>query len=141
MSAAATMMSAAAPARSHAPLIDIANLRVEFGPPAHPIIAVEGVDLTIEPGEIVGLVGESGSGKSVTALALMNLIDDPGRIRADRMTFAGEPTARLDGGMVPCTSELAPITLPSPIVVPGMMKTRQGSHTLLPSVTGSYVTG
>jgi dipeptide transport system ATP-binding protein len=89
MSAAATMMSAAAPARSHAPLIDIANLRVEFGPPAHPIIAVEGVDLTIEPGEIVGLVGESGSGKSVTALALMNLIDDPGRVRADRMTFAG----------------------------------------------------
>ena len=97
MSAAATMLSAAAPARSHAPLIDIANLRVEFGPPAHPIIAVEGVDLTIEPGEIVGLVGESGSGKSVTALALMNLIDDPGRVRADRMAFAGRDLLAASG--------------------------------------------
>jgi dipeptide transport system ATP-binding protein len=74
---------------SRAPLVAIANLRVDFGPPARPIVAVEGVDLTIDPGEIVGLVGESGSGKSVTALALMNLIDDPGRVRADRMAFAG----------------------------------------------------
>jgi len=53
------------------------------------------------------------------------------------MTLAGEPTARLDGGMLPETSELAPITVPSPIVVPGMTKTRHGSHTLLPSVTAS----
>ena len=70
-------------------LVEIENLRVEFGALAHPIVAVDGVDFTIEPGEVVGLVGESGSGKSVTALALMNLVDHPGRVRAHRMTFDG----------------------------------------------------
>ena len=84
-----SMMTEVRATQAHAPLVDIANLRIEFGPLARPIIAVDGVDLTIEAGEIVGLVGESGSGKSVTALALMNLIDDPGRVRADRMAFAG----------------------------------------------------
>ena len=64
-----------------------------------------------------------------------------GKSGADRITLAGDPTARLLGGMVPDTSELAPMTVPSPIVVPGITNTRHGSHTLLPSVTGSYVTG
>ena len=71
------------------PLVEIADLRVEFGSLRNPIIAVEDVDLTIAKGEIVGLVGESGSGKSVTALALMNLVDFPGRVTAKRMTFEG----------------------------------------------------
>jgi dipeptide transport system ATP-binding protein len=70
-------------------LVNVDNLHVEFGALAHPVVAVQGVDFSIEPGEIVGLVGESGSGKSVTALALMNLVDYPGRVRADRMTFDG----------------------------------------------------
>ena len=71
------------------PLLDIEDLHVDFGPAVRPIRAVEGVDLALAAGEIVGLVGESGSGKSVTALALMNLVDFPGRIRAKRMAFAG----------------------------------------------------
>ena len=89
MSATHSLASEIGHAQAYAPLVDIVNLRVEFGPLARPIVAVGGVDLTIQSGEIVGLVGESGSGKSVTALALMNLIDEPGRVRADRMTFAG----------------------------------------------------
>src|SRR5438128_8624199 len=60
---------------------------------------------------------------------------------ADRITRAGNPTARQFGGMVPDTTEFAPMTVPSPIVVPGITDTRHGSHTLLPSVTGSYDTG
>src|SRR5260221_9750203 len=64
-----------------------------------------------------------------------------GKSGADRTTLAGEPTARLRGGIFPATSELAPITVPSPIVLPGITNTRQGSQTLAPSVTGSYVTG
>ena len=59
-----------------------------------------------------------------------------GNSGAERITFAGDPTAKLFGGMDPDTSEFAPITVPSPIVLPGITNTRQGSHTLLPSVTG-----
>jgi dipeptide transport system ATP-binding protein len=70
-------------------LLDIANLRVEFGTPAAPVVAVDAVDLTIDQGEVVGIVGESGSGKSVTSLALMGLVDYPGRVTAQRMAFAG----------------------------------------------------
>src|SRR6476661_5670545 len=71
------------------PLLHIKNLRVEFGAIAAPFTAVDRLDLSIEPGEVVGIVGESGSGKSVTSLALMGLIDYPGRVKADRMAFDG----------------------------------------------------
>src|SRR6266576_705492 len=70
-------------------LLEIEGLTVEFGSVAAPLIAVDNVDLTMEAGEIVGCVGESGSGKSVTALALMGLVDFPGRVRAKRMSFDG----------------------------------------------------
>jgi len=70
-------------------LLDVRNLTVEFGTEAAPFRAVDGVDLQVDAGEIVGIVGESGSGKSVTALALMGLIDFPGRVRADALTFLG----------------------------------------------------
>ena len=70
-------------------LLDIRNLNVEFGSEAAPFMAVEGVDFAIDAGEIVGVVGESGSGKTVTALALMGLIEFPGRVRAATMTFDG----------------------------------------------------
>ena len=70
-------------------LLDIQDLRVEFGAEAAPFIAVDGLDLAIDAGDVVGIVGESGSGKSVTSLALMGLIDYPGRVRARRMAFDG----------------------------------------------------
>ena len=70
-------------------LLDIKNLRVEFGTEKSPFTAVDGLDLMIDQGEVVGIVGESGSGKSVTSLALMGLIDYPGRVKAERMAFDG----------------------------------------------------
>ena len=76
-------------------LVVIEDLHVDFGTPALPLPAVEGLDLSIDEGEIVGLVGESGSGKSVTALALMNLVDFPGRVRVRRMSFAGRDLGRI----------------------------------------------
>ena len=51
-------------------LLEVDNLRVSFGA----FKAVDGVSLTLDAGEVVGIVGESGSGKSVTALALMGQI-------------------------------------------------------------------
>ena len=70
-------------------LVEIRDLHVDFGTPARPLPAVDGIDLSIGAGEIVALVGESGSGKSVTALALMGLVDAPARVTARRIAFAG----------------------------------------------------
>src|SRR5438876_7661975 len=70
-------------------LLQVEGLHVEFGSEADPLIAGDRVDLSLDTGEIVGCVGESGSGKSVTALALMGLVDFPGRVAATRMRFAG----------------------------------------------------
>jgi dipeptide transport system ATP-binding protein len=70
-------------------LLEIQDLHVEFGSEKAPVKAVDGIDLSIDKGEIVGIVGESGSGKSVTALALMGLVDYPGRVQASRLEFAG----------------------------------------------------
>ena len=70
-------------------LLEVENLRVEFGSEATPFKAVDGMSFTLDAGEVVGVVGESGSGKSVTALALMGLIDEPGRVRAQRLMFDG----------------------------------------------------
>src|ERR1700688_4580308 len=71
------------------PLLEVEDLHVTFGSDADPLVAVEGIDLALEAGEVVGCVGESGAGKSVTALAVMGLVDFPGRIRARRLAFAG----------------------------------------------------
>jgi dipeptide transport system ATP-binding protein len=70
-------------------LLEIKDLRVEFGTEQMPFTAVDGLDLAVAQGEVVGIVGESGSGKSVTSLAVMGLIDYPGRVNAERMTFDG----------------------------------------------------
>ena len=51
--------------------------------------AIDSLDLTLAPGEIVGLVGESGSGKTVTALSIMGLIQSPGEVEAGEITFDG----------------------------------------------------
>jgi dipeptide transport system ATP-binding protein len=52
--------------------------------------AVDGVSLTLEKGEVLGVVGESGSGKSVTMLALMGLVPFPGKVTADKLSFNGQ---------------------------------------------------
>jgi dipeptide transport system ATP-binding protein len=72
-----------------APLLEIRNLVVEFATARGVFRAVDGFDLTLDSGSMVGIVGESGSGKSVAMLAVMGLISWPGRIRADQLRFAG----------------------------------------------------
>ncbi len=69
------------------PLLDIEGLTVTFGTTARPFVAVDDVEFAIDAGEVVGIVGESGSGKSVSALALMGLVDFPGQVRARKMQF------------------------------------------------------
>jgi oligopeptide/dipeptide ABC transporter ATP-binding protein len=74
---------------SNRPLLEIRGLRTQFASGRNTVHAVQGVDLKIEPGEIVGLVGESGSGKSVLALSILRLIQSPGRIADGEILFDG----------------------------------------------------
>jgi peptide/nickel transport system ATP-binding protein len=71
------------------PLLAVHDLRTVFHTPAGVTRAVDSLDLTLYPGEIVGLVGESGSGKTVTALSLLGLIQPPGEIDRGEITFDG----------------------------------------------------
>ena len=66
-------MSAEAAISAGAPLLAVENLSVRFKLPQGWVTAVDGVDFTIRPGEVVGIVGESGSGKTISALALLPL--------------------------------------------------------------------
>jgi peptide/nickel transport system ATP-binding protein len=59
------------------PLVEVKNLKLEFGPPDKPLRAIDDVSFAIEKGETVCLVGESGCGKSVSALSLARLVPTP----------------------------------------------------------------
>ena len=64
------------------PLLDVKNLRVTFRQKNRLIKAVDGLNLSIDKGEIFGLIGESGSGKSVTSLSIMGLLDANAKVEA-----------------------------------------------------------
>ena len=72
------------------PLLEVGGLRTWFFTADGVVKAVDGVDLTVQKGEVLGLVGESGSGKSVTFLSVMGLVDQPGRVVDGRITFDGQ---------------------------------------------------
>ncbi|WP_226781139.1 ABC transporter ATP-binding protein [Oceaniglobus trochenteri] len=76
-------------------LLHIDNLHTVFDTAAGTIRAVDGVSLTLEPGQIVGLVGESGSGKSITGFSVLGLLDPPGRVAEGRILFKGRDLASL----------------------------------------------
>jgi peptide/nickel transport system ATP-binding protein len=71
------------------PLLRVRDLAVEFGTPGSPLRVVEGVGFDLGAGECIGIVGESGSGKSMTSLAMLRLVPEPGRIAAGRIELDG----------------------------------------------------
>jgi peptide/nickel transport system ATP-binding protein len=73
-------------------LIDVRGLAVEYGT----VRAVDGIDLSIAAGEILGLAGESGCGKSTVANALMQILRPPARIAAGSISFRGEDLTKLN---------------------------------------------
>ena len=83
-------MTADEPTETQTPILEVRGLRTWFFTSAGTVKAVDGVDLTVRRGEIVGLVGESGSGKSVTSLSVMRLVDEPGRIVEGSIRFDGQ---------------------------------------------------
>jgi peptide/nickel transport system ATP-binding protein len=78
-----------------APLLQIEGLTTHFFSEEGEVHAVDLVDLTIHRGETLGIVGESGCGKSVTALSVMRLIADPGKIIGGSIRFDGNDLLQL----------------------------------------------
>ncbi|MDQ1183376.1 MULTISPECIES: ABC transporter ATP-binding protein [Agrobacterium] len=76
-------------------LLQIDNLTVEFETANGWFRAVDGVSISVDPGEVLAIVGESGSGKSVSMLAVMGLLPWTARITADRMLFQGKDIQKL----------------------------------------------
>ena len=84
------------PAGAAAPALAIEDLRVSFDTAQGELRAVDGVSLSLAPGETLGLVGESGCGKSVTAMSVLRLVPSPpGRLVSGRILFDGRDLATL----------------------------------------------
>lgn len=81
-------------------VLRIEDLRVHYQTSRGPVKAVDGVSFTLRQGERFGLAGESGSGKSTTALAIMRLIQPPGRIVGGAIYLGERDLARLSDEQV-----------------------------------------
>lgn len=71
-------------------LLEVRNLKTYFFTEEGVVRAVDGVSFSLERGKVLGIVGESGSGKSVTALSIMRLVSEPGRIIEGEVIFNGK---------------------------------------------------
>jgi peptide/nickel transport system ATP-binding protein len=78
-----------------APLLEVKDLRIEFPTRRGTLVAVDGVSFTLAPGEVLGVVGESGAGKSLTGMAVIGLLEPPGRIAAGEVLLEGRRIDRL----------------------------------------------
>jgi oligopeptide/dipeptide ABC transporter ATP-binding protein len=70
-------------------LLEVNILKTYFFTEDGVVKAVDGVDFSVKPGEVLGLVGESGCGKSVTSLSIMRLISPPGKVVDGKIMFEG----------------------------------------------------
>jgi peptide/nickel transport system ATP-binding protein len=81
------------------PLLEVDDLAVSFDIRGGRLVAVDGVSLSIRPGETLGIVGESGSGKSVMAYSLVGLLAGNGRIDRGQIRFDGRDLRKGPGEM------------------------------------------
>ena len=79
-----------------APLLQIQDLRTQFFTSRGVVQAVNGVTLHIDAGETLGIVGESGCGKTITALSVLRLVPEPGRITGGQILFRGQDVTKMD---------------------------------------------
>jgi peptide/nickel transport system ATP-binding protein len=77
------------------PLLEITDLRTEIRLRKSTVHAVDGVSLSVDPGECLGIVGESGSGKSITSLSIMRLLPQGGHITGGTIMLDGTDIAAL----------------------------------------------
>ena len=77
-------------------LLEIRGLRTYYFTRRGIVKAVDGVDLTVERGDVLGLVGESGCGKTTLGLSIMRLVPPPGRVVGGEIVFDGVKLLGLD---------------------------------------------
>ncbi len=77
------------------PLLAISDLSVTFATDRGHVQALDGVSLSLNAGETLAVVGESGSGKSVTALSILGLLGDSGRVSDGSIEFGGEDLTKV----------------------------------------------
>lgn len=82
-------------------LLEIKELHVQFSTPEGIVRAVDGATFAIPRGKTICVVGESGCGKSVTARAILQVVDPPGRLVSGQMIFRPDPTTTLDLATLP----------------------------------------
>jgi peptide/nickel transport system ATP-binding protein len=71
-------------------ILEVRDLTVQFPTRRGTLTAVDSVSFSIAPGEVLGVVGESGAGKSMTGLAVIGLLEPPGRIAAGEVRLEGQ---------------------------------------------------
>jgi len=76
-------------------LLEVKNLQTQFPTRAGVVKAVDGVSFYLDRGELLGLVGESGCGKSMTALSIMRLVAEPGKIVGGEILFDDKDLLKL----------------------------------------------
>jgi peptide/nickel transport system ATP-binding protein len=77
-------------------LLDIRGLCVDYVTDEGPVRAIDRLDLTVEPGEVLGVAGESGSGKTTLAMALMRILPPPAVITGGEILFKGRDILAMD---------------------------------------------
>jgi peptide/nickel transport system ATP-binding protein len=79
-------------------ILEVEHLRVEFPTRRGTLTALDDVSFGIAPGEVLGVVGESGAGKSITGLAVIGLLEPPGRIAGGEVRLEGRRIDNLPHG-------------------------------------------
>ena len=79
----------------YSPLLDIQDLHTDIEIRSGVVHALSGVDLYVNPGETLGIVGESGSGKTMTALSLMGLLPQGGRVSSGSIFLDGQDLTKM----------------------------------------------
>ncbi len=89
-------MSVPAPPVPAPPVLEMRGVRLAFQGEERRTVALDGLDLTIDPAEVVGVVGETGCGKTVTGLSAMRLLPATARLSADALRFTGRDLMAMD---------------------------------------------
>ncbi len=76
-------------------LLDIKDLSIHFQTEEGDVCAVNGIDLSVEPGKTLGLVGETGAGKTTTALGILRLVPDPGKVLSGTIEYKGKDIMKM----------------------------------------------